>query len=88
MLMARYDKVGDLCIQEKVTTTEEAGGGNLVNLTGLQVNCYNGAITSFKLERLPDDKVCKRPRFLLLLRCVRLACRRMLPDSRAKPLRA
>jgi hypothetical protein len=76
-------------LQEKVTTTEEggAGGGDLVYLDRLQVSCYNGAISLFKLERLPDDKVCKRPSFLLLLRPVGVACARMPPDSRAKPLR-
>ena len=74
-------------LQEKVTTTEDSGGGNIVFLDRLKVSCYNGAITSFKLERPAYDKVCKRPRFLLLLRSVGVACERMLPDSRAKPLR-
>ena len=74
-------------LQTQYTSNEESGGGNLVFLDRLRVSCANGALTSFKLERQGGDKVCRRPRFLLLLRSVGVACARMPPDSRAKPLR-
>jgi hypothetical protein len=82
-------------LQTQYTSNEDSGGGNLVFLDRLQVSCANGALTSFKLERHGGDQVCKRPRFVLLLRSVGVACARvppdsrvgMPPDSRAMPLR-
>lgn len=70
--------------QTQYSSTEAGGGGNLAFLDRLKVSCTNGgALTSFKLERQGSDAVCKRPRFLLLLRSVGVACARMPPDSRA-----
>ena len=75
-------------LQTQYSSTEAGGGGNLVFLDRLRVSCTNGgALTSFKLERQGADAVCKRPCFLLLLRSVGVACARMPPDGRAKPLR-
>lgn len=53
-------------LQEKDSSIEDDGGGNLIFLDRLNVDCgTNGAITQFKLVRdgEGDDqkKVCERP---------------------------
>jgi|LauGreDrversion4_2_1035121.scaffolds.fasta_scaffold4805394_1 hypothetical protein len=53
-------------LQEKDSSIEDAGGGNLIFLDRLNVDCgTNGAITQFKLVRDGEgddkEKVCERP---------------------------